>query len=472
MPAEYTGALSNGPADENGRWPRRPVELLLQVIGMGSNSRRRVVITGVGLISPLGNSKQSFWDALVNGQSGVGPLTSVPTEHLPTKYAAEARQFTGHIREFGDLPPDQKKAIRKRLSVMCREMRMGVAAAQLALQDAGLGPGTYDPDRTGVIYGADYMLTVPEEFVDGITHCIDENRQFQFSRWGQSGLPRVAPLWLLKYLPNLPACYIAIYNDLRGPNNSITIRETSGNLALGEAFHVVQRGSADVIIAGATGTRVHPIRTIHVAMQEELAEDRSDPAAMSRPFDRDRTGMVIGEAASALVLEDLDTAQRRGANILGEIVGHGSSTVVDRDFVAWVDRALENAIGQALQEADIRPEDIGHIHAHGLSTRQGDIEEARALSRVFQDRAANVPLVAAKSHFGNVGASGGTLELIASLLAFEHRRLFPVLNYQTPDPQCPVAAVTTNDVPPGDSFVNLSYAPTGQASAVVVRAFK
>ena len=339
------------------------------------------------------------------------------------------------------------------------------------MQDAGLEPGGYDPDRTGVIYGCDYMLTVPEEFVDGITHCFDENRKFHFERWGEEGLPQVAPLWLLKYLPNLPACYIAIYNDLRGPNNSITIREASANLALGEAFHVVQRGGADIIVAGATGTRIHPIRTIHVALQEELAEDRSDPATMSRPFDRFRTGMVLGEGAGAVILESLESAVARGAKIFGEVVGHGSSTVITRQFVAQINRSLENAIQQALGEAHLRPDQVGHVHAHGLSTRQGDFEEAQAISRVFSNGASGVPLVAAKSHLGNVGASGGTIELIASLMAFENGRLFPVLNYETPDPQCPVAAVTRDDVSPGDSFINLSYCPTGQATAVVVRAF-
>jgi 3-oxoacyl-[acyl-carrier-protein] synthase II len=277
-------------------------------------------------------------------------------------------------------------------------------------------------------------------------------------------------LWLLKYLPNLPACYIAIYNDLRGPNNSITIREASANLALGEAFHIVQRGGADIIVAGATGTRIHPIRTVHVVLQEEVAEDRGDPATMSRPFDRGRTGMVLGEGSGAVILESLESAEARGAKILGEVVGHGSSTVIDKQFVAHVDRSLKNAMHQALREAGLRPNQIGHIHAHGLSTRQGDVEEARAISEVFSNGAAHVPVVAAKSHLGNVGTGGDTIELIASLMALQNGRLFSVLNYETPDPDCPVSAVTSDDVPPGDSLLNLSYCPTGQATAVVVRA--
>jgi len=423
----------------------------------------------MGLISPLGNSLESLWDALASGRSGVGPLESLPPDHLPTAHAAEAKEFTGHIREFGPIPAEQKKALRKRLKVMCREIQMGIAAAQLAMADASLGPGDFDPDRTGAIYGADYMMTVPEEFVDGITHCLDERKRFQFCRWAEEGISRVAPLWLLKYLPNMPACYIAIYNDMRGPNNSITIREASANLAIGEAFHIIQRGSADTLIAGSTGSRVHPVRTIHVALQEELADGHDDPTKMSRPFDRDRTGMVLGEGAGALVVEALETAKARGANILAEIVGHGSSTVMDRNGVAHCDTALENVMRGALREAGMSPRELGHVHAHGLSTRQGDIDEARAVERIFDS--SSVALVAAKSYFGNLGAGSGAIELICSLLAVRHGRLFRVLNYETPDPACPVPAVTSEDVDPGRSVLNVNYTPQGQASSVVLRAF-
>jgi 3-oxoacyl-[acyl-carrier-protein] synthase II len=192
---------------------------------------------------------------------------------------------------------------------------------------------------------------------------------------------------------------------------------------------------------------------------------------MSRPFDRDRSGMVLGEGGGAVILEELESAQARGARIFGEVLGHGSSTVVEGSFLARIDRALENAMKQALGEACLEPHQVGHVHAHGLSTRQGDIEEAQAIRRVFSNGAEDVPVVAAKSHLGNVGASGGTMELIASLMAFQQQKLFPVLNYENPDPECPVAAVTSADVSPGDSVLNLSYCPTGQATAVVVRAF-
>jgi len=188
---------------------------------------------------------------------------------------------------------------------------MGVAAAQLAMADAALaiGGGKYDPDRTGCVFGADYMLTMPEEFSAGINHCRDAEGTFDYNRWATDGMPQLSPLWLLKYLPNMPASHVAIYNDLRGPNNSITHREAAANLAIGEAYRTILRGSADIMLVGATGTRVHPMKTVHAIQTEELAGNGVEPSKASRPFDKNRTGMVIGEGAGAIVIEELATAK-------------------------------------------------------------------------------------------------------------------------------------------------------------------
>ncbi len=269
----------------------------------------------MGLVSPLGSTKSALWEALSAGKSGVGQLAAIPPSFLPTHVAAEVREFTGDIENFGPLEKEQKKAIRKGLKVMCRECQMGVAAAQLALSDAGLvvGGGTYDPERSGCIFGADYMLTMPEEFSAGINRCRDPEGTFDFNRWATEGMPQLSPLWLLKYLPNMPASHVAIYNDLRGPNNSITHREAAANLAIGEAYRTILRGSADTMVVGATGTRVHPMKTVHAIQTEELAGNGVEPAKASRPFDKNRTGMVIGEGAGAIVIEELATAKARGA---------------------------------------------------------------------------------------------------------------------------------------------------------------
>ena len=435
-------------------------------------SPRRVVITGLGVICPLGSSPEELWSGLANGRSGVDRLTMVPSEFLPMSFAGEARQFTGSIDDFGPLEGEQKKAIRKGLKTICREAQMGIAAAQRALQSAGLTSGKFDNERTGAVFGSDYMISPPEEFTDPIQNCLDAERRFHFSRWATDGLPKMNPLWLLKYLPNMPAAHLAIYNDLRGPNNSLTQREASANLAIGEAFRYIARGSADTMVAGATGTYVHCTKALHAVLQQEMAGNGCEPAKACRPFDRNRTGMVIGEGAAALVLEELTTAQARGATIYGEVVGTASASVADRNFVARRDQAVSRVMQATLRDAGAAPDEVGHIHAHGLGTRSSDAEEAAAIGTVFGNVDRQPPVTAAKSYFGNLGAGGGAVELIASLLALRAGELFPILNFETADPDCPVNAAASRGIDPGRSFLNVSVTQQGQASCVMVRAWE
>ncbi|MEX2026824.1 MAG: beta-ketoacyl synthase N-terminal-like domain-containing protein, partial [Pirellulaceae bacterium] len=275
----------------------------------------------------------------------------------------------------------------------------------------------------------------------------------------------------LKYLPNLPAAHIAIFNDLHGPNNSLTIREASANQAIAEAYCTIERGHADVMIAGATGTRVHPGRTLHVVLQEQIAEDCQDPATMSRPFDKNRTGQVIGEGAAAIILEESSHAEKRGAKILGEVIGYGSSSVSNIRGIGDLYQTARNALTQALRTSKLSPDGVGHVNAHGLATLHSDREEARAIRDVFDGRKTPVPVVAPKSYFGNLGAAGGAVELIASVLSLNQGRLFRTLNYETPDPACPINVVAKDGEPAGDSFINLNLTPQGQGSAIVVRRF-
>lgn len=434
-------------------------------------SARRVVITGVGLVSPLGNTPESLWDALANRKSGVARLSSLPNDNWTTPFAAEARDFTGDIADFGPLEKEKQKQIRKATKLMCRETQMGVAAAQRALADAGLPGAAYEPERIGVVFGSDYMMTLPEEFSSGVAKCAAESGKFDFERWGGDGMSLLAPLWLLKYLPNMPASHVAIFNDLRGPSNSHTLREASSNLAISEAVAIIERGAADAIVAGATGTRVHPLRSLHVMLQEELAMGEIAPEKASRPFEMSRSGSVMGEGAGAVMLERLDTALARGAKIYAEVAGGGCSFAASRNMVGRCDDALANAMNAALKSAKMSPGDVGHIHAHGISTRRGDAQEAAAINRVFGPLAERIPVTAAKSHFGNLGAGGGTVELIASVLALRAGRLFPTLNYELPDPECRVRVVTDDGTPAGTTCLKLSCTPQGQASALVVRSY-
>jgi 3-oxoacyl-[acyl-carrier-protein] synthase II len=438
------------------------------------SAERRVVVTGMGVVSPLGLTLDDLWSGLIEGRSAVAPLESFPCSGLPLTHAAEARCFTGHIDDFGTLPAECKKAIRKGLKVMCRESQMAVAAAQRALHDGTFVPEAHEPERFGCVFGSDYMLTLPEDFTASVAACRDDAGQFAFDQWADHGLPLLNPLWLLKYLPNMPASHIAIYNDLRGPSNSITIREASGHLAIGEATMTIQRGAADIMLAGSTGTRVHPMKTVHALQNEQVATGAVTslpPSAWSRPFDQGRVGMVLGEGAAVLVLEELEHARSRGARIYGEVIGHAARAAAQPDRVGGRRQALAMAMRQALAGSGVATEAVGHIHAQGLSTVGGDRDEAAAIGDVFATAAATIPTVAAKSHFGNLGAGSGLVECIASLLAVQRGELFPLINYETADSDCPVRPARRGDEP-GEVFLSSAITPQGQAASVVIRGWK
>ena len=434
---------------------------------MGGSAGRRVVITGMGVVSPLGLTLEDLWDGLESGRSAVVPIESFASGGLPLHHAAEARCFTGEIENFGPLDGERKKAIRKGLKVMCRESQMAVAAAQRALHDAGDAAAHHPPERFGCVFGSDYMLTLPEDFTASVARCRGADGRFEFDLWADQGLPQLTPLWLLRYLPNMPASHIAIYNDLRGPSNSLTLREASGHLAVGEATVTIQRGAADIMVAGATGTRVHPMKTVHALQSEQVALGDGEPTTWSRPFDKGRRGMVLGEGAAVLILEELGHAERRGARIYGEVIGHAARCATDPGGAGRRRQALASALGRALAQAGIGPAQLGHVHAHGASTVMGDREEAAALHDVLGADAARLPTVAAKSHFGNLGGGSGLVETIASVLALGRGRLFPLLNYDMPDAECPVRAARAGD-PAGTVFASAGITPQGQAGALVV----
>lgn len=429
-----------------------------------------VVITGMGVVSPLGNSADELIEALRNGDSGIRPLTQLPTQAYSVNHAAEAIHFTGKIDDYGPLEKAMQRTIKKGSKVMCREIEMGVAAAQLALHQAGHNADVFDRDRTGVVFGCDYIMSDPEEYTDGIAACVNDGN-FKFEQWGPTGIPKVTPLWLLKYLPNMPASHVAIYNDLRGPNNSITLREASACAAIAEAVSTITRGHADALVVGATGTRIHTLRTLHASMQETLAADREDPATMSRPFDSSRDGSVLGEGAGVLVCESKEHAEARGATIYGEIIGYGTSAVGPLGGDRPIRIAIANAIRAAIRSAKAAGHGdtaIGHVHAHGLSDASFDVDEATAMVDVFGDANSQPPITTAKGHFGNLGAGGGMAEIIGSLKSLGGN-LFPIRNLTDLDANCPINAVRDDTTPAGDSFISVNVTPQGQSSAVWIR---
>ncbi|RMF87519.1 MAG: beta-ketoacyl-[acyl-carrier-protein] synthase family protein, partial [Planctomycetota bacterium] len=239
------------------------------------------------------------------------------------------------------------------------------------------------------------------------------------------------------------------------------------NMVFEAARNTILAGRADALVVGCTGTRLHVLKTIHALQQAEVATgDGMPPERVSRPFDADRTGMVLGEGAACLIVERLEKALERGATIHAEILGGASATAVDRNMVADVRKAMALAMAEAIRRSGLDPADIDFVVAHGLGTRSGDAAEAQAIRDVFGDR--DVPVTAPKSYFGNLGAAAGVVEAIAGILSLREGVICPTLNYETPDPECPVRVVTEGDVAAGRRFLNVNVTPQGQASAAVL----
>lgn len=422
----------------------------------------------MSVISPLGNTLEGVWRRVVSGEGGIQRLGSDLQISAPFPFGGVASDFTGAIQDFGPLDPVRQKGIRKGLKLMCREIQMGVAAAQLALDHAGFVPGAWAPDRTGVVFGCDHVVAHPEEFIAAYAKCARADDHFPLGSWGDLGMPQITPLWLLKYLPNMPASHITIHNDLRGPNNSLTHREVCGGLAIAEGASTIRRGAADRMLVGATGSSLGPLRSLQASFAGEVVSDGEDPSTACRPFDRGRRGTVFGEGASALLLEERSSAEARGATIYGEILGWGASIVNDSRGTSDFHRGLTQAIQAALRHSSLTMDRIGHIHAQGLATRRGDAQEGAALREIGAASANPPPIVATKSLWGNMVSASGFAELIVSLLAIKQGRLFPATNFDDPDPECGVMLVRDGGVSAGNNVLKLSYTPFGQCAAVIV----
>ena len=431
-----------------------------------SSETREVVITGVGIVSPIGIGVDAFWDHLSKGQSGITHSKLFPGFAAPNGVGAEVSDFTDESARKVYL-----KEQRKNLKAMCREIQMGVASALLALQNAKVDVDQVEHERLGVEFGANLMLSPPEVLVEGCSACCEEGSHvFQSARWGQTGLTKLEPLWLLRYLPNMPACHISISADARGPSNSLTLDDASGNTVIGEAMRILLRGDADVMIVGVTGTTLHPIKTLHLALWDDLARTPEAPEKRARPFDLNRSGRVVAEGSCSFILEDRAHAEKRGAKIWGRVLGTGSSCVSNPETGPNFRLALANAMRGALRDAGLKPDQIGHINAHGVGTRDTDIAEAQAIHDVFgEELGRRIPVTALKSFLGNSGAGSGLLELAGSVVALSHGVIPHTLNYETPDPECPLNIVSGKPLPTSNRVVlNVNVTRIGQAAAAII----
>lgn len=412
---------------------------------------RDVVITGLGVVSPIGIGKEAYWNSLREHRSGVGCRAAFNGTDWCFRIAAELKDFD----------PKQYVKPRKSLKVMCREIQMAYAAADLAMQDAGLERGQYDPDRLGVVLGSELFYCDVQEMEAVYRSCVAQG-QFDYDAWGQCAMRDIYPLWMLKHLPNMAACHIGIAHDARGPTNTIVAEECSSLDAVIEAAQVIARGHADLMIAGGTGSRIG-LTTMVYRGQRDLSRRIDDPEAASRPFDALRDGMVIGEGAGAYVLESRRHAERRAARILARFLGYGQSFQSSTDSAKAA--AIRRAIGSALRSAELDARQVGHVNAHGRSTLTDDAIEARAIREALGD----IPVTAPKSFFGYLGAGGGAVEMAASVLALTQGEVPVTLNYVQPDPQCPIRVIHDQPHRPGHpTALVLSQSPLGQAAAVVL----
>lgn len=416
------------------------------------SSGREVVITAVGVVTPIGVGVDDFWSSLLQGRSGVGPLTLV-SDALPVKMGAEIRDFD----------PKQYVRPRKAIKVMNREIQTAFGAAMMAADSIGLAPGSCDPDRLGVVLGSELFYSELAELEETVRQCMVDG-EYHPERWGEFAMSKIQPLWMLKYLPNMPACHIGIALDARGPNNTIALSEVSGLLAMAEAARTIERDLADVMLTGSVGTRL-TYTSLLWRDDSQLSHRNDDPEAACRPFDADRDGMVNGEGTAVLVLESRQHAERRGAPILARILGYSST--YERPDSATPGRAIQSGIQSVLRQANLSPAEIGHVNANGVSLVDADQVEAQAIAALLGD----VPVTAPKSLFGNLGAGAGAVELAASVLSLERGLVPATLNYQTPDPNCPVNVVRDEPLPnAGRTALCLNQNRTGQAAALLIGA--
>lgn len=380
-----------------------------------SRGRPRIVITGMGAVSPLGLSALESWDGMISGRSGIGPITQFdPTIHeFPTRIAGEVKGF--QPKDFMDF----KEARR-----MSRASQLALAAARMALSDAGLPEPVAEPERVGVLVGTGM----------GGFEMADEN----LITLRTKGFKRVSPFAMTATLPNMPSHHISVQFGTFGPISTVVAACATGNQAIGEGAEMIRRGIADVVVTGGVEGLIHEAAIGGFGAMRALSTAfNDDPGRASRPFDMDRDGFVLSEGAGILILERLDHALARGARIYAEFLGHASAS--DAFHVAAMDPEAAGAVRAmrwAVADAGAELDDIDYINAHGTSTPVNDKTETYAIKGLFGERAYEIPVSSNKSALGHMMGAAGAIEAIFSIYAIYQGLIPPTLNYDTPDPEC------------------------------------
>jgi 3-oxoacyl-[acyl-carrier-protein] synthase II len=417
---------------------------------LSPNAHRRVVVTGVGLISPVGIGTAENWRALRAGESGVGPITRFDASEYPTRIAAEVDGFD---------PADyiERKEIKKSDTFI----HFALAAAGFAMEDSGLVIDETNSERVGVIIGSG---------IGGLP-LIETMHKTLMER----GPSRVSPFFIPGLIVNMAAGQVSIRYGARGPNSAPCTACTTGLHAVGDAFRLIQNGEADAMIAGGTEAVITPLALAGFAAMRALSTRNDEPQRASRPWDRDRDGFVIGEGAGVLVIEELGNAERRGAPIYAEIVGYAMSG--DAYHISAPEPEGDGAarvMGLALEDAGLPPEAVGYINAHGTSTGLGDLGEVKAIKRVFGDHAGRLAVSSTKSCTGHLLGAAGGLECGILALAIRDRVLPPTINLDHPDEGCDLDFVPhhAREVPDLEIALTNSFGFGGTNGALIMRRFR
>ncbi len=410
---------------------------------------KRVVVTGIGVVTPVGNNLDEFWNNLTAGKSGVGPITRFDTEGYTSKIAAEVKDFDA--TEFID---------RKEARRMDRFCQYALAATAMALDKAGLNPGKINRDRCGVILGSG---------VGGI-ETLEQQHKVLLER----GPGRISPFFIPMMISNMGSAQIAIAYRLKGFNITTTSACASSANAIGDAFKIIQRGQAEMIITGGTEAPITPLAVAGFCSMKALSTRNDDPAGASRPFDAERDGFVIAEGAVILVLEEMGHALSRGADIMAEVTGYGASC--DAYHVAAPDpegAGASLAMRMALADAGIEPERVDYINAHGTSTPLGDKLETKAIKEVFGKHAYRLAVSSTKSMTGHLLGAAGGLEAAACVLAIQKGVIPPTINMENPDPECDLDYVpnTARKADVGAAITN-SFGFGGHNATLVFERFR
>ncbi len=389
--------------------------------------RRRVVITGMGWVTPLGETLSGVWERLLQGESGVGRITLFDPTGFPTQIAAEVKEFSEDRLPLGP----------QHWRYQPRHTRFAVAAAAQALEDSGLELERVDPTQVGIYLGSGEGHQDFFRFCQMVVEALNEEGQLDLARFHRQSLQELNPVLELEQEPHMPTAHIASVFNIQGPNANCLTACAASSQAVGEAVEIIRRGEAQVMIAGGTHSMIHPFGVTGFNLLTALSTQNEEPTRASRPFDRRRDGFVLGEGAAMIVLEDRQLAEQRGARIYAEVVGYGSTADAFRVTDSHPEgRGAAACMQMALDDAGLKPEQIGYINAHGTSTPVNDRVETLAIKKVFGQHAYQVPVSSTKSMMGHLIAAAGVTELIICVLALQHGVIPPTINYEEPDPDC------------------------------------